>query len=207
MNVIRNSYLAHKGFFFLFYSCALKKGGGSICRTIKFLFIVGTILPEAGNSNPLKGMTANAQRCLFCSFPDLVSVDSSFALGCVPGSVLSTRVGLRALYIGGALKNGPGTYLGFGCMQWLPIGRALHGQMWDYSRTFKGHVAGYSLSNPDQVPASVTAKGGPHIHAGAFLERVKPFRKSTQMVLGTHVSPRQLLYTPQEFEAIFKVKA
>jgi hypothetical protein len=102
-----------------------------------------------------------------------VSVDWSSALGCMPGSVFSTRVGLGPLYIGGALKHGPGTYLGFSCMQWLSVGRALHGQIWDYSRPFKGCVSGCSVIQLWPSPSQCNCKGGPHIHAGAFLERVK----------------------------------
>lgn len=63
-----------------------------------------------------------------------MSVAQPSSPGCVPSSVFSFGVGRGALCLRGALRDGPGTYVGFDCMRWLSGSRALDGQMWDYSK-------------------------------------------------------------------------
>lgn len=44
------------------------------------------------------------------------------------------------------MGGGPGTYLGFDCMQWLSVSRALKGQMWDYSRPLDSKAVFLTIS-------------------------------------------------------------
>lgn len=131
-------HIWHTGdFFFLLHSCTFKKKKkekeGSICRTMKFLFIIGTVLPEVRSCNPLKAVTTNAEGvCFVPSLTQWVLIGLLHRAVC---QALCSALGWGwGHYLGGALTAGPGTYLGFGYIQWLCIGRTLDGQTWDYSR-------------------------------------------------------------------------
>lgn len=60
------------------------------------------------------------------------------------------------------MEGRPGTYLGFDCMQWLPVSRALNGQMWDYSRSLDSKAVCLAVSCLALAePSKCNSKGVP----------------------------------------------